>query len=51
MCFLQKHVFGAQRLVTQLNLDDCVVTNVANIDEALKAYLAGSLKGHVKKLH
>lgn len=28
-----------------------VVTDVANIDEAVQAYLAGSLKDHVEKLH
>jgi len=28
-----------------------VVTDVANIDEAVQAYLAGNLKDHVEKLH
>lgn len=28
-----------------------VVTDVANIDEAVQAYLAGSLEDHVEKLH
>ena len=28
-----------------------VVTDVANIDEAVQAYLAGRLKDHVEKLH
>jgi predicted Fe-Mo cluster-binding NifX family protein len=28
-----------------------VVTDVTNIDEAVQAYLAGSLKDHVEKLH
>ena len=28
-----------------------VVTDVANIDEAVQAYLAGSLKDHIEKLH
>jgi len=28
-----------------------VVTDVANIDDAVQAYLAGSLKDHVEKLH
>jgi hypothetical protein len=28
-----------------------VVTDVENIEEAVQAYLAGSLKDHVEKLH
>ena len=28
-----------------------VVTDVANIDEAVQAYLAGNLTDHVEKLH
>ena len=41
---------GAYESMKQANIRP-VVTEVANIDEAVQAYLAGSLKDHVEKLH
>ena len=41
---------GAYESMKQANIRP-VVTDVANIDEAVQAYLAGSLKDHVEKLH
>ena len=41
---------GAYESLKQANIRP-VVTDVANIDEAVQAYLAGSLKDHVEKLH
>jgi len=41
---------GAYESMKQVNIRP-VVTDVANIDEAVQAYLAGSLKDHVEKLH
>jgi predicted Fe-Mo cluster-binding NifX family protein len=41
---------GAYESMKQANILP-VVTDVANIDEAVQAYLAGSLKDHVEKLH
>ena len=41
---------GAYESIKQANIRP-VVTDVANIDEAVQAYLAGSLKDHVEKLH
>jgi len=41
---------GAYESMKQANIRP-VVTDVANIDEAVQAYLTGSLKDHVEKLH
>jgi predicted Fe-Mo cluster-binding NifX family protein len=41
---------GAYESMKQANILP-VVTDVANIDEAVQAYLAGSLKDHVEMLH
>ena len=41
---------GAYESMKQANIRP-VVTDVANIDEAVQAYLAGSLPDHVEKLH
>ena len=41
---------GAYESMKQANIRP-LVTDVANIDEAVQAYLAGSLKDHVEKLH
>lgn len=41
---------GAYESMKQANIRP-VVTDVADIDEAVQAYLAGSLKDHVEKLH
>jgi predicted Fe-Mo cluster-binding NifX family protein len=41
---------GAYESMKQANIRP-VVTDVVNIDEAVQAYLAGSLKDHVEKLH
>ena len=41
---------GAYQSMQQENIRP-VVTDVANIDEAVQAYLAGILKDHVEKLH
>jgi len=41
---------GAYESMKQANIRP-VVTDVENIDEAVQAYLAGSLKDHVEKLH
>jgi predicted Fe-Mo cluster-binding NifX family protein len=41
---------GAYESMKQANIRP-VVTDVANIDEAVQVYLAGSLKDHVEKLH
>jgi predicted Fe-Mo cluster-binding NifX family protein len=41
---------GAYESLKQANIRP-VVTDVANIDEAVQAYLAGSLTDHVEKLH
>ena len=41
---------GAYESLKQANIRP-VVTDVANIEEAVQAYLAGSLKDHVEKLH
>jgi predicted Fe-Mo cluster-binding NifX family protein len=41
---------GAYESMKQANIRP-VVTDVANIDEAVQAYLASSLKDHVEKLH
>jgi predicted Fe-Mo cluster-binding NifX family protein len=41
---------GAYESMKQANIRP-VVTDVANIDEAVQAYLAGSLEDHVEKLH
>ena len=41
---------GAYESMKQANIRP-VVTDVANIDEAVQAYLAVSLKDHVEKLH
>jgi len=41
---------GAYESMKQANIRP-LVTDVANIDEAVQAYLAGSLTDHVEKLH
>jgi predicted Fe-Mo cluster-binding NifX family protein len=41
---------GAYESMKQANIRP-VVTDVANIDEAVQAYLAGSLTDHIEKLH
>ena len=41
---------GAYESMKQANIRP-VVTDVANIDEAVQAYLTGSLKDHIEKLH
>ena len=41
---------GAYESMKQANIRP-IVTDVENIDEAVQAYLAGSLKDHVDKLH
>jgi predicted Fe-Mo cluster-binding NifX family protein len=41
---------GAYESMKQANIRP-VVTDIANIDEAVQAYLAGSLEDHVEKLH
>jgi predicted Fe-Mo cluster-binding NifX family protein len=41
---------GAYESMKKANIRP-IVTNVTNIDEAVQAYLAGSLKDHVEKLH
>ena len=41
---------GAYESLKRANIRP-VVTDVANIDEAVQAYLAGSLKDHVEKQH
>ena len=41
---------GAYESMQRANIRP-VVTDVANIDAAVQAYLAGSLKDHVEKLH
>ncbi len=41
---------GAYESMKQANIRP-VVTEVANIDEAVQAYLAGNLKDHVERLH
>ena len=41
---------GAYESMKQANIRP-VVSDVVNIDEAVQAYLAGSLKDHVEKLH
>ncbi len=41
---------GAYESMKQANIRP-VVTDVANIDEAVRAYLSGSLKDHVEMLH
>jgi predicted Fe-Mo cluster-binding NifX family protein len=41
---------GAYESLKQANIRP-VVTDVANIDEAVQAYLAGNLTDHVEKLH
>jgi predicted Fe-Mo cluster-binding NifX family protein len=41
---------GAYESMKQANIRP-VVTDVENIEEAVQAYLAGSLKDHVEKLH
>ena len=41
---------GAYESMKRTNIRP-VVTDIANIDEAVQAYLAGSLKDHVEKLH
>ena len=41
---------GAYESMKQANISP-VVTDVANIEEAVQAYLAGNLKDHVEKLH
>jgi len=41
---------GAYESMKQTNIRS-VITDIANIDEAVQAYLAGSLKDHVEKLH
>jgi len=41
---------GAYESMKQANIRP-VVTDVSNIDEAVQAYLAGSLNDHVEKLH
>ncbi len=41
---------GAFENMKQANIRPAV-TDVTNIDEAVQAYLAGSLENHVEKLH
>jgi len=41
---------GVYESMRQANIRP-VVTDIANIDEAVQAYLAGSLEDHVEKLH
>ena len=41
---------GAYESMRQANIRP-LVTDVANIDEAVRAYVAGDLKDHVEKLH
>ena len=41
---------GAYESMKQANIRP-VVTDIANIDNAIQAYLSGSLKDHVEKLH
>jgi len=41
---------GAYSSLTQANIRP-LVTDVADIDEAVQAYLAGSLTDHIEKLH
>ena len=41
---------GAYESMKQANIRP-VVTDIANIDEAVKAYLSGTLKDHVEMLH
>jgi predicted Fe-Mo cluster-binding NifX family protein len=41
---------GAYESMKQANIRP-VVTDIAIIDEAVQAYLAGSLEDHVEKLH
>ena len=41
---------GAYESMKKTNIRP-VVTDVANIDEAVQAYMAGNLTDHVEKLH